>query len=294
MTFSPERARVIGHTLGAIPDSVYEAIDRGEPEWPVLTAIGRFEHPFGILTGLTLGLTDFQLGPGGAARYWAEVTELLRERGPIGSRAEVAALIDALLARPVSARHAGMKRARVRTFLSSTLVDWLSSRSIGEVASEPMVLWNRLAGALNQAPEAKTIAFAMKIFDLMHRSLAGSYVHFPSHVPIVADLRIARISISSGLLEPSGCSRQQAMTTAGEWLPSTRQDILSAWSAVSEASGWVSLFRIDSLAWQVAAPIYTMRFDRAGAASAVAAMLKSYGATTAVAGDAGVALTAAL
>lgn len=294
LRLSPERARVVGHTLGAVPDLVYQAIDRGEPEWPVLTAIGRFEHPFGILTGLALGLTDFQLGPGGAAKYWAEVTELLRERGPVSSRTEIAALIDALLTRPVSARLGDLKRVRVRKFLASTLVDWLSTRSIGEVASEPMVLWNRLAGALNQPPDAKTIAFAMKVFDLMHCALAGSYVHFPSHVPIVADLRIARISISSGLLEASDSSPQQAMTSAGEWLPSVRQEVLSAWSAVSEASGWVSLFRIDSLAWQVAAPIYTMRFDRARAASDVAAMLKNYGATTAVAEDAGVALTASL
>lgn len=63
---------------------------------------------------------------------------------------------------------------------------------------------------------------------------------------------------------------------------------------MSEASGWVSLFRIDSLAWQVAAPIYSLRFDRHQAASAVADILRDYGASAAVAGDIGAALTWAL
>jgi N-glycosylase/DNA lyase len=50
-------------------------------------------------------------------------------------------------------------------------------------------------------PQAKTVAFAMKVFDLMHRIATGRYVEFPSQVAIVADLRIARITFSSDLLD---------------------------------------------------------------------------------------------
>src|SRR5438874_344491 len=79
------RAAAIGAALGAIPEHVYEAIDRGEPEWPILAHLRSLPAPYNTLTSLALSLSDFQLGPGGAHEYWRSVGQELVRHGQVNS-----------------------------------------------------------------------------------------------------------------------------------------------------------------------------------------------------------------
>jgi hypothetical protein len=45
-----------------------------------------------------------------------------------------------------------------------------------------------------------------------------------------------------------------------------------------EAAGRVSLFRIDSLVWQIGEPVYRCRHNRATAEAAIGTILEGYGA----------------
>lgn len=82
------RAVPIGEALAAISEVVYEAIDRGEPEWPVLERLARQEG-IGVLASLALALSDFQLGGGGATRYWLDVQQILDVRPALATKADV-------------------------------------------------------------------------------------------------------------------------------------------------------------------------------------------------------------
>jgi len=106
-----------------------------------------------------------------------------------------------------------------------------------------------LGGCDRQRRNAKTIVFAMKIFDLLHRIAIGRYAAFVD-VPIVADLRIARLSFSSGLVgAPRAQSVPSTLVAAGELLQRDPALFIDAWSRVSTAGRRLNLFRVDSLAW---------------------------------------------
>jgi hypothetical protein len=79
----------------------------------------------------------------------------------------------------------------------------------------------------------------------MHWIATGQYETFRPDVPIVADLWIARVSLSSGLLRPSER---------------------------------VSLFRIDSLVWQIGGPAYRCRHNRATTEAGIGNIREGYGA----------------
>jgi len=70
-----------------------------------------------------------------------------------------------------------------------------------------------------------------------------------------------------------------AMTRGGDCASAYSAEIIAAWAQVCEHAGGVSLFRIDSLVWQVAADVYAFRADRNEAASRVRTVLSGYGAT---------------
>lgn len=290
----PDRSRPlpVGRALAAIPESVYAAIDSGEPEWPLLQELVA-AGDVGLLAGLALALSDFQLGAGGAARYWQEAGALLAGL-ELKAPADVRALMQRLMAKPVSSRLATLKLARVEKLLASGVPPLLRSRGLQELGRSPMPLWHELAVGMRQQPDAKTIAFAMKVFDLLHKITTGGYASFPANVPIVADLRIARVSLSSGLLRPAGGSVQDAMVQVTKNGGFDSATVRAVWASVAEHAPGVSLFRIDSLVWQVAEPVHRLRQQGDAAKEAVAQALRRYHAPEAVARDVGAEITVAL
>ena len=275
--FNLERAIQVGQELARIPEAVWEAIDLGEPEWPFLKRIVEEKANLSAALGMAVALCDYQLGAGGALKYWPEASAIYDRYKPIDSIDKIAKIMDDLLKLPVAARIATIKRKRVERFLASPIMGPLSDKSIAELGKSPMDLWSRLALSMRQKPDDKTIVFAMKIFDLMHKADTDSYVRFPANIPIPADLRIGRVTLSCGLIEaPPGKRIDEAMESIDQVLNREKGRILSAWARVSEKAGGLSLFRIDSLVWQVGEPIFKHRHEPAAARAAVAKILEDY------------------
>lgn len=269
--------RELGDLLGQLPEAVYEAFDKGEPETPVLEDLATLPAPIGVLTLFALALSDYQLGAGGAEQYWKDVADELKDKKPRLVE-DVKQLMERMVQHPSASRLAQQKLSRIDRLLASPLALWLDGRSLTELATDPMSLWAQLAAAMNTSPNTKTVALAIKMFDLFHKLNAGSYVRFPTRVPIVVDLRIGRISVSSGLLRPASDESVIAlMSSANAWVSEQKEVVLDAWAEVARQPGEISLFRIDSLAWQLAEPIYVNRADRVAAVSAVGTILRALG-----------------
>ena len=289
-----ERCRAVANALADIPEAVFEAFDRREPEWPVLERLSSWSHPYGLLAAVSFALTDYQLGAGGATAYWKEVEALLSTRKEPGSTSELSLVIDTLVTRPVSTRLAHQKCARVRRLLTSPFVEIVKARSLAVLGRDPFRLWDALAEAMKQGRDAKTIVFAMKIFDLLHCASLGEYARFGATVPIVADLRIARLSFSAGVVPLRGSSVSVAMSDAGTWLRANQPAVIDAWSSISLLAGGLNLFRVDSLAWQLARPVYEHRDDRETARSTITEILQSLGTPHRIARRLAIELTVAL
>ena len=275
--FNIERAIQIGQSLARIPEAVWETIDLGEPEWPFLKRIIEEKSNLKTALGIAIALSDFQIGTGGAQKYWPEADAVYRNHRPIDGTDKIARIMDDLMKRPVAARLAQMKRKRVARFLSSAVMGQLSGKSIADLGKNPMELWSGLSMAMRQKPDDKTIVFAMKIFDLMHKAETGRYVRFPANIPIPVDLRIGRVTLACGLIDaPPGKRIDEAMESIDDVLSREKGRILAAWARVSEEAGGLSLFRIDSLVWQVGEPIFKNRLDPEAAKVAISKILEGY------------------
>jgi len=275
--FNRYRAVRIGQALSLIPEDVWEKIDLGEPEWPVLKRFVEDRANLSAALGMAVALCDYQLGTGGAQKYWLDVNAAYQNRKPIDSAGKIGLMIDELLERPVAARLASMKRKRIERFLNSPVMSALAAMSIAELAEKPMELWSSFSMSMRQKPDDKTIVFAMKIFDLMHKASTGNYVRFPAAIPIPTDLRIGRVTLACGLIDaPPGKRIDEAMESIDEVLSKEKGRILAAWTCVSETAAGLSLFRIDSLVWQVGEPIFRHRRDPAAAKAAVSRILGDY------------------
>ena len=134
---------------------------------------------------------------------------------------------------------------------------------------------------MSQKPDDKTIAFAMKIFDLVHKAETGRYVRFPASIPIPADLRIGRVTLACGLIDiPPGKQISNEMESIEKLLNKEKGRILAAWARVSDAAGGLSLFRIDSLVWQVGEPIFKYRRAPETAKKTISRILEGYSCPT--------------
>ncbi len=244
-SWSTERANAIGLALRELPAKVFVNFDKSEPEWPVVDRLGTWpDRPLASLAAICLGITDYQLGAGAAAGYWKAVTMELDRRAP-SVATDVIELMARVCRHPVSGRLADQKLARVEKVVTRWETEPAPIEAVG--------LWKWLGATLGQPDEAKTIVMAMKIVDLLQLARAGHYLDFGSEIPLPIDLRIARISLTSGLIAPrEGGAVGQFMSQAGDIASAQRQLLIQAWRAVAEAAGGLQLLRVDSLAWQLA------------------------------------------
>jgi N-glycosylase/DNA lyase len=207
--WSIEGANALWLALGKLASQVLTNFDRGEPEWPVLQRLADWaDRALARLTTLCLGITDYQLGAGGAAGYWKAVTIEIERRAP-SNPAKVIDLMARVCGHPVSSRLADQKLSRVEKVIRA----WQSE----QVPRQPVALWKWLAMTLGQPEEAKTVVMAMKLVDLLELAGSGHYLDFGTEIPLPIDLRIARISLTSGLIAPTtGGSIGLLLDRAGE------------------------------------------------------------------------------
>lgn len=258
-TFEPERAAALAAMLVRIPAPVYAALDRQEPEWPVIERLARAPQ-LGISAALALALSNYQLSDGGASAYWHEAEDLLRAHGVPSTDRDVLRLMQRLVETPVAAGHAEQRLGRIWKLMQSDLPSHFGQLPIEAVGERLDEIWARLAAALNQHKGAKTIVFAIKILDLLHCCLTGRYTDVGLRAPIVADLRIARVTFSSGLLRPVGdVSAADAMAVAEAVMNKHPTPFVRGWDVVRDR-GRLNMLRLDSLLWQVAEPIYRHRY----------------------------------
>ena len=173
------RAACLAAALAALPMDTYERLDANEPEWPIFGRLAQVEHPWGVVCALGCALSDYQLAAGGADEYWATIARLLGD-WPVDSKAKLEVFFTRLVRQPVSIRLADQKLTRVQKLLASDISDWCGRQTFEVLGRDAGALWNRLAAVMGQRPDAKTIAFAMKCFDLLHKVKTGRYVSSPS------------------------------------------------------------------------------------------------------------------
>jgi N-glycosylase/DNA lyase len=288
LVWSPERAERIGMALGRVPLPVFETLDRNEPEWPVLEVLAEWRDVnLGRLTAICLGITDYQLGNGGAAGYWAAVrTEL--QSIPVRAASDVILLMRAVCGHAVSSRLAQQKLTRVEKVVSA----WPRSETERHTAIR---LWHWLAGCLGQDIETKTVVMAMKTIDLLRLARDGTYEDFGSDIPLPVDLRIARLSLTSGLIGSQNYFKvDDLLSTAGDIASIHRDVLVQAWRAVAVDAQGLSLLRIDSLAWQVAGAFSDGATSAQQASAEMMLLLESAGCPSDVAASVASEFTKAL
>lgn len=287
---SADRSAAVGRALGELPAAVFDAADRGEPEWPVLERLARLPRGLDVVATLALALSDYQLGPGGAVGYWAEAGRLLENRD-IRETGDLRGLMGDLMAAPVGSRLADQKLARIDRLLGSALPQRVAG-GVSTVKAES--LWGDLSDVVGGSRDAKTIVFAMKTIDLLHRQATGRRMALPDDLPIPVDLRIARVSLAAGLLPPPpGLSVIPAMEEVEPIAADRRGEIIEGWRGVAREVG-LAAPALDSLLWQLAEPLHAERCDAERAEFAVAALMGTYGAPPEAARLAAAELTWAL
>lgn len=287
-----DRPRALGEAIAELGPEQVDAVDRGEPEWRLLASLQERVGDLRWLTAIALGLTDFQLGEGGAQRYWQIAEKEIGANPPVGSSG-VRDLIQRIVRHPVAVGSGDLKVRRIDRLLRSPLPQWLEGRTSQQLRHELPDLWRRLASAMQQDPSAKTIVFAVKLVDLMVLQDTGERGVLPDDMPIAVDIRIARAAYASGIIQPpAGESPTSMIRRSSVELLADRAPYIHAWQEVARYTT-LSPLRLDSLVWQAAGHL---RPGRSAAASraAIAGLLVGYGADPAVANRIGVALTAAL
>jgi len=95
---------------------------------------------------------------------------------------------------------------------------------------------------LKTQPYSKTVLFAAKIYYYISKYLKIP-CSVPHELPIPVDIRVAKMSILSGLLEGANANTNASILEAGHV-----KKIQDAWNLVAELSG-IPPIRIDSVLW---------------------------------------------
>lgn len=252
------RARVVGEAVGDIGWEGFLHLDMREPEFKALSEIYRRigDSRVVVVLGLATGIVDFQLGPGGAPRLWNTLLQIVSRRGfRLRSLDDVRNVISDFLKDPVNARVRKIKCSRVEKFFNSGFAQYLWSTDFSYLAENPIVVWYRLAKTLNNKPYQKSIVFTMKVLDLITLIVKGRYANFPHNIPIPLDLHVARMALTSGIVEYHWVGKLTS-TIVEELMSRNPQVFRNAWAKVSQhvsekIGKHISLLRLDSLIWQI-------------------------------------------
>ena len=247
-----DRVRVLGECFAALGFDVFRRFDMNEPEFKALEVISKSEDEGTLYCiGICSGINDYQLGPGGADRYWSELLDVYSSYKRIGNdENKLYRFMISFLERPVSARLRKNKIKRLRRLFDSGFISRML-KNYDRYIDNPFSVWLELARALNNPLKRKTVVFSMKVFDLIHLMLKGKYLDFPEDIPIPVDFHIRNVAISSGIVDENASD----------------DEVRRAWMNVLREvnkciSPKINLLRIDSVVWQVGKIMYENNFDR--------------------------------
>lgn len=250
-----DREKRLLSILGRIPWPAWEQVCMEEPEWhnmlPFLNQSGY--GPFAVMM-LAAGLNDYQLRGRAEVAYWPPIRKLLSSAPPPLSPD---GLTELLMPFYENERYNTVKIRRLKQFLSSRLAKMLWQRSPAQVSEIFPYIWRELAKTMNQAPQDKTISFAMKCLGLSLLMAGVSTFDF-TRIPIPVDIRVVGFSQNIGL-----CTTDSPQTIRDIW-----NSILSM---LQKKQPSLTMIHLDSLVWQIAAMNDTqMRryFERIGARQA--------------------------
>jgi len=247
-----ERIEIIADLFCNLGFDKIVQFDLLEPEYTGLKKIRskNVEPEYLGLIALSAGTIDFQLGVGGAERFWSMLSVMADGFKELNSPDHIESLMRLFLNDPINARNQNIKRNRIRKIFSSGFAEWYLN-SYECLRKNPVLLWRKLAETLGSSMEKKTMVFSMKAFDISNLVCYGDYLDFPWDIPIPVDFHVKRVTVSAGLLDYYGSD-----------------DLFRyVWSLVlrrvRERLGRnITLLRLDSIAWQVGKIMYACKYRK--------------------------------
>jgi len=228
-----EHAKKVAEVIGEIPFNVWESIVKEEPEWrnmePFLSSydFGRF-----AVLMMATGLNDFQLRGKAEIAYWPRIRELLEFSSVPESLEEMCEILSTFYR---TERLSELKLRRLRRFIFSPVARLIWGGNPEEVSEKFPEIWLKLAGTMNQGPEAKTISFAMKCLGIALLIAGVSSFEFEK-IPIPVDSRVRAFTERLGFSGDDSSVRE-------------------FWNCVLEEmrkkNPGVTMIHLDSLIWQI-------------------------------------------
>lgn len=221
--------------LKQIPFSAWESIVENEPEWKEMVFFqNKLQYGQFAVIMIILGLNDYQLKKK-ADFYWNDLRKLL-EKPLLSQPISIPDLILILTDFYNFERLGSNKVRRLQKFMESRLAQKLWFSQPEGVANKFPIIWKMLAETMQQQPQDKTIAFAMKCLGIT-LMMAGYYDFDYSKVPIPVDLRIKYFTNKVGFLYESD------------------EEIRTFWEKVllnlRSNENCITMIHLDSLIWQI-------------------------------------------
>lgn len=181
--------------LSQLPANVWAAAVTQAPSYALLKPYSE-TWPFGrfAVTYVMLGLNNYQLKGKAEKGYWPKILPLLPENPP-KSPDELRQL---LLPFYQTERMVDQKVNRLNGFLGSPLCQHLWGSDAASIAAEFLRIWRLLGQTMNQKPELKTIAFAMKCLAYALILVDETGFDFGT-IPVAVDSRVRALSARLGL-----------------------------------------------------------------------------------------------
>jgi len=220
--------------LTRLPLETWEAAVTAEPEWKWMQPLSQ-AWKFGHFAALfvTLGLNDYQTKGKADVNYWPKVVpQIPRQPDP----ANPLQLIDLLKPFYSKERLAQTKLERLERFVRSDLCHKIWTSSSAAIAADFKEIWQSLGRTMNQQPDKKTIAFAMKCLALALLMVGETEFDFGA-IPAPVSSRIRRISDRLGLPPSDDATERQRWRTVLNQIRKSHPEI--------------TIVHLDSLVWQI-------------------------------------------
>ena len=278
------RCEEVSSALALLGFDGFVAIDRAEPEFNVLSRLYQQTNDVRcvLVIGLGVAIVDYQLGTGGAHAFWSCLEKTLERHGfRISDLDDAYKILLEFMECRVNARLRRSKIERIKRFFNSGYANFLWSEGYKFFSSNPMTLWKKLAYCMNNPMDYKTIAFAMKVLDLISLISNGHYAEFPIDPPIPVDDHVARMSIYSGIIHVEKLLKTpEEVKEAASKI--SKNLIIRAWGTIAEKTSAkigksISVLRVDSLVWQLSKVASTVKYRKNAAVKAIQLYLVEIG-----------------
>ncbi len=220
--------------LSQLPTEVWEASATQAPSCQWLKPYSE-TWPFGRFAALyvLLGLNNYQLKGRAEVGYWPKVVPLI-PRKPASKTPHQ--LQERLLPFFNTERMGAQNAKRLVCFTDSPLCRQIWESDAASLAAEFPTIWKQLARTMNQKPQTKTIAFAMKCFAYALILVEETGFDFGA-IPVPVDSRVRTLSSRLGVPTGNDDEERARWKTALDKLRSSNPDL--------------TMVHLDSILWQI-------------------------------------------